>query len=93
MTAPRDPKPMVDFIGVSCAYCQDLLPEARSFENFKDLHLRILSDIKRKSLPEIAKVAEIDNSQSLHLFLRESPCSADEFENRRLQRILETVGS
>jgi SRSO17 transposase len=62
-------------------------------ENFKDLHLGVLSDIKRKSLPAIAKVAGIDNFQSLHHFLRESPWSADEFENRRLQQILETVGS
>jgi SRSO17 transposase len=30
---------------------QDLFPEVRSFESFKFLHLGIISDIKRKSLP------------------------------------------
>ncbi|MGB8699734.1 MAG: IS701 family transposase, partial [Thermosynechococcaceae cyanobacterium] len=39
MTAPRDPKPTVDFIDVYCSYYQDLFPEVRSFENFKDLHV------------------------------------------------------
>ena len=73
MTAPRDPKPTVNFIDVYCTYYQDLFPEVRSFENFKALHLGMLSDIKRKTLPEIAKVAGLDNSQSLHHFLTESP--------------------
>ena len=69
MTEPRDPKPTVDFIDVYCAYYQDLFPEVRSFENFKDLHVGILSNLKRKSLPEIAKVVGLDDAQSLHHFL------------------------
>jgi hypothetical protein len=39
MTAPRDPKPTVNFIDVYCAYYKDLFPEVRSFESFKALHL------------------------------------------------------
>jgi SRSO17 transposase len=91
MTAPRDPKPTVDFIDVYCTYYQDLFPEVRSFENFKALHLGMLSDIKRKTLPEIAKVAGLDNSQSLHHFLTESPWEVETLKHRRLNRILEVL--
>jgi SRSO17 transposase len=91
MTAPRDPKPTVNFIDVYCTYYQDLFPEVRSFENFKALHLGMLSDIKRKTLPEIAKVAGLDNSQSLHHFLTESPWKVEALKYRRLRRILEVL--
>lgn len=63
MTA-RDPKLTVNFIGSYCEYYRDLISEVRSFEDFKVLHLGILSDINRKMLPEIAKIAELDNLQS-----------------------------
>jgi SRSO17 transposase len=50
-----------------------IFPEVRSFESFKNLHLGILSDIKRKTLPAIAKVAGLENPQSLDHFLINSP--------------------
>jgi len=37
------------------------------------LHLGLISEVKRKSLPAIAQVAGLDNAQSLHHFLTESP--------------------
>jgi SRSO17 transposase len=91
MTAPRDPKPTVTFIDTYCTYYRDLFPEVRSFENFKALHLGMLSDIKRKTLPEIAKVAGLENSQSLHHFLSESPWEVEVLKYRRLNRILEIL--
>lgn len=91
MTAPRDPKPTVNFIDVYCAYYQDLFPEVRSFENFKALHLGMLSELKRKTLPEIAKIAGLDNSQSLHHFLTESPWDVKALKGRRLNRILQVL--
>jgi SRSO17 transposase len=91
MTAPRDPKPTVNFIDVYCSYYQDLFPEVRSFENFKALHLGMLSELKRKTLPEIAKVAGLDNSQSLHHFLTESPWDVEALKYRRLNRILQVL--
>jgi hypothetical protein len=50
-------------------YCRDyrvLFPEVRSYEYFKYLHLGIVSEIKRKSLPEIAKAVGLNSPQSLH---------------------------
>jgi SRSO17 transposase len=55
VTQPRNPKPSVKFVDEYCAAYQNLFPEVRSFENFRDLHLGMISSIKRKSLPEIAK--------------------------------------
>lgn len=47
--------------------------EVRSFEAFKHLHVGMISPIKRKTLPEIAKVLGLDQEQSLHHFLTKSP--------------------
>lgn len=52
----RDAQPTVSFIDKYCVGYKDLFPEVRSYEGFKYLHLGIISGIKRKSLPEIAKV-------------------------------------
>jgi SRSO17 transposase len=48
-------------------------PEVRSFEAFKYLNMGMLSDIKRKTLPAIAKIVGLENHQTLHNFLTESP--------------------
>ena len=91
MTAPRNPKPTVSFIDSYCGYYQELFPEVRSFESFKNLHLGMIADIKRKTLPEIAKVAGLENSQSLHHFLTESPWEEVELRKYRLARILQVL--
>jgi SRSO17 transposase len=75
-------------------YCQlyaDLFPEVRSFEAFKYLHLGMISEIKRKSLPAIAKAVGLDNQQNLHHFLWKSPWSAQQLRQRRLELILNVL--
>jgi SRSO17 transposase len=47
----RPALPTISLIDQPQATYQDLFPEVRSFESFKFLHLGIISDIKRKSLP------------------------------------------
>ena len=66
--------------------------EVRSFEAFKQLHLGLISEVKRKTLPAIATVAGLDNAQSLHHFLTESPWKVSAFRQQRLRQILQTVG-
>jgi SRSO17 transposase len=56
MVTPRPAQPTVKFIDDYCEADQDLFPEVRTFEYFKYLHLGLISDIKRKTLPAIAKV-------------------------------------
>ncbi len=91
MTQPRNPKPSIKFVDEYCAIYRNIFPEVRSFENFRDLHLGMISEIKRKSLPEIAKVAGLENQQSLDHFLTESPWSVESLKKRRLELILRVL--
>jgi len=68
MVEPRPAKPTVKFVDEYCQWYQPLFAEVRSFEAFKQLHLGLISEVKRKSLPAIAQVAGLDNAQSLHHF-------------------------
>ena len=81
----RDAQPTVTIIDRYCSAYNDVFPEVRSYECFQYLHQGIISPIKRKSLPEIAKVVGISSPQSLHHFLANSPWLVEELENRRLK--------
>jgi SRSO17 transposase len=85
----RTPNPTVSIIDQYCCAYNDLFPEVRSYECFKYLHQGIISPIKRKSLPEIAKVVGISSAQSLHHFLANSPWSVEELKVKRLTITLE----
>ncbi len=54
----RDAQPTVTVIDEYCAEYKDLFKEVRNYECFKYLHLGIISPIKRKSLPEIARICK-----------------------------------
>jgi SRSO17 transposase len=84
----RDAQPTVAVIDEYCSSYKDLFPEVRSYECFKYLHLGIISSIKRKSFPEIAKVVGISSPQSLHHFIAKSPWSEKELEKKRLTQTL-----
>jgi len=83
----RDAHPTVAIIDEYCAEYKDLFKEVRNYECFKYLHLGIMSPIKRKSLPEIAKVVSINSAQSLHHFLANSQWSVDKLKQRRLNKL------
>ena len=59
----RNAHPTVGIIDEYCAEYKDLFKEVRNYECFKYLHLGIISTIKRKSLPEIAKVVVMNCKQ------------------------------
>jgi SRSO17 transposase len=84
----RDAQPTVSFIDKYCEDYKDLFTEVRSYECFKYLHLGIISDIKRKTLPEIAKVVGLQSAQSLHHFLSQSPWEVSELRKQRISKIL-----
>src|SRR4028118_253867 len=65
--------------------------EVRSFEAFKHLHVGMISPIKRKTLPEIAKVVGLDQEQALHHFLIKSPWEIQELRKQRLDLILQVL--
>jgi SRSO17 transposase len=68
MTQPRSPKPSIKFVDEYCAIYRNIFPEVRSFENLRDLHLGMISEIKRKSLPEIACIDRVRKSAIIASF-------------------------
>jgi SRSO17 transposase len=91
MVKPRPAQPTVKFIDDSCENYRDLFPEVRTFEYFKYLHLGLISEIKRKTLPAIAKVVGLEDAEGLDHFLTEAPWSVEELRNRRLKLILNLI--
>ena len=73
MDNPRAARPTIKFIDEYCDPYRNLFPEIRSFEAFKYMHVEMIFPIKRKTLPEIAKVVGLDQEQALHHFLTKSP--------------------
>ena len=84
---PRDAHRTVMLIAEYCAEYKDLFKEVRNYECFKYLHLGIMSPIKRKSLPEIAKAVSINSAQSLHHFIANSDWSVNKLKSRRLKKL------
>ena len=91
MVEPRSPIQTVKFVDEYCLWYKDLFSDVRSFEAFKYLHIGCISDLKRKSLPEIAKIVGLDNYQGLHHFLTRSSSSVEKLRALRLELILEIL--
>jgi SRSO17 transposase len=56
MVKPHEANSRLKLIDEYCSYYINLFPEVRSFEAFTHLHAGIISDIKRKTLPEEADI-------------------------------------
>jgi SRSO17 transposase len=52
----------------------------------------MISDIKRKSLPEIAKIVGLKDSQILHHFIANSGWKTEEIREKRIELIKEAIG-
>jgi SRSO17 transposase len=83
MTKARKATTTVTFVDEYAQRYQDLLPEVRSFEAFKHLLVGMLSELKRKTLPAIAKAVGAD-AQALHHVVASAPWSVHELRKRRL---------
>jgi SRSO17 transposase len=88
MVKPKLAQPTVQFIDTYCELYKDLFVEVRAYEYFKYLQVGLISEIKRKSLPAIAKIVGLENEQGLHHFITASPWTAQDLETRRLKIIL-----
>ena len=62
MVKPRPPRPTVQCVDTYCELYRDLFIEVRAYESFKYLQLGLISDLKRKSLPAIAKAVGLENA-------------------------------
>jgi SRSO17 transposase len=91
MVEPRVARPTLRFVDEYCELYARLFPEVRSFEAFKYLHVGMISDLKRKTLPAIARAVGLDNEQGLHHVLTKSPWTVTRLRQTRLKRILQLV--
>lgn len=91
MVEPRPPVKTVKFVDEYCQWYKSLFSDVRSFEAFKYLHIGCISELKRKTLPEIAKIVGLDNQQGLHHFLTKSHWDIERLRTLRLELILEVI--
>src|SRR5215472_2803848 len=92
MSKAREAIPTVTFVDEYCQLYQDLFPDVRSFEHFKYLHVGMLSEIKRKTLPAIAKVGVDLDPQALHHFVANAPWNVEAVRSRRLTLLRQALG-
>ncbi|GHO63910.1 DDE transposase [Ktedonobacter sp. SOSP1-52] len=91
MTVARQAAPTVAFIDEYCTCYEDVFPDVRSFEHFKYIHLGLLSEIKRKTLPAIAKICGEVDAQALHHFVANGLWDVQEVRSRRLQLLRQAL--
>ena len=84
VTPRREASPTVGFIDNYCQAYQNLFSDVRNYEAFKLLHLGMLSEIPRKSLPKIARAVGLKDSQGLNYFLKEADWDVEKVTEVRL---------
>lgn len=88
MIAPKQPKLILPIIDEYCENYRDLFPESRTYGFFQAIHIGMLSEIKRKTLPGISKIVGLENEQGLHHFLTRSPWDVNQLKEKRIELIL-----
>jgi SRSO17 transposase len=90
MTRTRAPAATVAFVDDYCAQYRDLFADVREFEQFAQLHVSLLAETKRKSLPRLAKTVQAD-AQALHHFLTKGHWSTEALRARRLELLRQAL--
>lgn len=91
MTKVREATHTVAFIDDYCMHYRGLFANVRHFEQFTALHLGLLAETKRKSLPRMARTAKAD-AQALHHFLANAEWSVEELRAKRLDLLRSALG-
>jgi SRSO17 transposase len=91
MSKTRPATATVAFIEQYCARYRDLFHNVRHFEQFTAVHLGLLAETRRKSLPRLGKTVHID-PQALHHFLANAEWSVEALRQRRLELLRQAVG-
>jgi SRSO17 transposase len=90
MTTVRPATETVAFVDTYCAAYRDLFSDVRSFDHFTHLHLGLISDVARKSLPVISRVTGAD-PQALHHFIANAEWDVNLLRQRRLHLTCEAL--
>ena len=91
MTRVRPATPTVAFIDQYCASYRALFHNVRHFEQFTALHLGLLAETRRKSLPRVGKTVHAD-PQALHHFLTHADWSVEALRQKRLEVLRQALG-
>jgi SRSO17 transposase len=91
MTRVRPATPTVAFIDQYCAPYRGLFHNVRPFEPFTALHLGLLAETRRKSLPRLGKTVHAE-PQALHHFLAHADWSVEALRRQRLELLRQAVG-
>jgi SRSO17 transposase len=92
MVLPQPAQASVTFVEQYCQHYRHLFREVRTYEAFKWLHLGIISELPRKSLPQIARAVGLKDGQALHHFLRDAPWEVSQVRSTRLRLIKHLIG-
>jgi SRSO17 transposase len=92
VTIGRKAKETVKFVDEYCEQYRGLFSDARSFEYFKGLHIGLISDVPRKSLPALAKVVGEGDSQGLHHFVAHGNWDVEALREKRLALLRQALG-
>jgi len=91
MTRVRPATPTVAFIDQYCAQYRGLFHNVRHFEQFTALHLGLLAETRRKSLPRLGTTVHTD-PQALHHFLAQAEWSVEAVRTQRLALLRQALG-
>src|SRR5262250_2868443 len=91
MTRVRPAAPTVAFIDQYCATYRGLFHNVRHFAQVTALHLGLLAETRRKSLPRLGKTVHLD-PQALHHFLANAEWSVEALRQRRLELLRQALG-
>ena len=91
MSKTRPATPTVAFIDEYGARYRDLFYNVRHFEQFTALHLGLLAETRRKTLPRLGKSVHMD-PQALHHFLANASWSVEALRSKRLELLRQALG-
>jgi SRSO17 transposase len=91
MTRTRPATPTVAFIDQYCAQYRGLFHNVRHFEQFTTLHLGLLAETRRKSLPRLGRTVHVD-PQAFHHFLAYADWSVEALRRQRLDLLRQALG-
>ena len=91
MTRVRPATPTVAFIDQYCAHYRGLFANVRHCEQFTALHLGLLAETRRKSLPRLGQTVHAD-PQALHPFLAHADWSVEALRRQRLELLRQALG-
>jgi len=91
MTRVRPATPTVALIDHYCAHYRALFHNVRHCEQFTALHLGVLAETRRKSLPRLGTTVHAD-PQALHHFLAQAEWSVEAVRHQRLALLRQALG-